>query len=236
MQLDLYADGGNIAAHVHNYADVIEEAVVTAYAEALAGTSSYYNTNACWAWVGVEGCIVSEDNPQGACASCQADSVGVTFIEEIDALAVACAPPTLHTCIRTYPLLVLSPSPAFVARHQFRILFTACTTCICTTVALDLIGMVLCRTCAADTGASAEACGGTVLSFATVSVVAEALAEATAIAYTEAYATCAADEGGYACADAGAFSTDTAHAVAKVLPLHEPARSAWNGMVVSGPY
>ena len=92
MQLDLYANGGNVGAYVHNYAEEIEEAIVTAYAEALAGTATYYDTNACWAWVGVEGCIVSEDNPNGACASCQADSVGDTFIQEIDAIATASAP------------------------------------------------------------------------------------------------------------------------------------------------
>jgi hypothetical protein len=47
--------------------------------------------------------------------------------------------------------------------------------------------------------------------------VAEALAEATAIAVSQVYATCARDDGAYACADASAFITDTAHAVAKVL-------------------
>jgi hypothetical protein len=52
---------------------------------------------------------------------------------------------------------------------------------------------------------------------AEANVVAAALAEATAIAVSQVYATCKLDDGAYACAAASAFITDSAHAVAKVL-------------------
>ena len=95
-----------MAKHVSDYAHDIEEAIVTAYAEALAGTATYYNTNACWAWTGVEGCIISEDNPDGTCASCEASAVGDTFIQEIDAIATASAPPPQFSTAR-YPWIEL---------------------------------------------------------------------------------------------------------------------------------
>ena len=49
-------------------------------------------------------------------------------------------------------------------------------------------------------------------------VVASALAEATAIAISEVYVSCEADDGAYACADASTFIEDAAHTVAAVRP------------------
>ena len=64
--------------------------------------------------------------------------------------------------------------------------------------------------------AAAEACGSVVLSFASVKASAKAIAQALAEATAQSYTSCSTDEGGYACADAGSYATDTAKAVAKV--------------------
>ena len=90
LQLDLYSeDGETRAKHVRDYAHAIDVAVVTAYAEALAGAANYYNTNSCWAWADTSSCIY----PDGPCASCTASAVGDTYISEIDAIATAGVPP-----------------------------------------------------------------------------------------------------------------------------------------------
>ena len=95
VQLDLYSNGGNIAAHVYNYAEEIEEAIVTAYAEALAGAANYYDTNSCWAYADSNVCIYGTNPPK--CAGCTASAVSDTYTEEIDAIATAGVPlPPLH--------------------------------------------------------------------------------------------------------------------------------------------
>ena len=59
-------------------------------------------------------------------------------------------------------------------------------------------------------------CGPDSFAEADVYVVAKALAKATAIAISEVHVSCKAGEGAYACADAGTFIIDAAHAVAAV--------------------
>ena len=89
MQRELYKIEGNVAKHVHGYAEKIVEAIVTA--EALAGTATYYDTNACGAWVGVYiGC--RGDHPLNP-SCCDASAVGDTFIQSINAVATAVARP-----------------------------------------------------------------------------------------------------------------------------------------------
>ena len=68
----------------------------------------------------------------------------------------------------------------------------------------------------AGAGAAAITCGPASFAEADVYVTTKALAEATAIAISEVYVSCKADTGAYACADAGTFITDAAHAVAAV--------------------
>ena len=57
--------------------------------------------------MGVEGCILSFENPTGKCASCEATAVGDTFIQSIDAIATASAPPSnppLHAASALYAI------------------------------------------------------------------------------------------------------------------------------------
>ena len=70
--------------------------------------------------------------------------------------------------------------------------------------------------CCAVAKASADACGGVAVSFASASAWAKAIAEALAEATAYTYVSCQADDGTYACGDASAYATDTAHAVAQV--------------------
>jgi hypothetical protein len=71
--------------------------------------------------------------------------------------------------------------------------------------------------CCADAAAATYTCGDHVVAEAEADAVAVALAQATVQAVTQVYATCILDDGAYACADASAFITDSAHAVAKVI-------------------
>lgn len=67
----------------------LETAVVTAYAEALSNTKKVYELNQCYAYGNAEGCIVTETNPEGICASCEAEVVSDAAIQEIPAIAEA---------------------------------------------------------------------------------------------------------------------------------------------------
>jgi hypothetical protein len=71
--------------------------------------------------------------------------------------------------------------------------------------------------CAADAGAATYTCGDHVVAVAEAHTVATALAEATAIAVSQVYATCKLDENTWACASGSAYIKDSAYAVAKVL-------------------
>ena len=90
LQLDLYGDDtATRVGHVRSYADEIAEAIVTAYAEALAGAANYYDANSCVVLISTDDC-----DRAGPCPTrCTASAVGDAYIEEIDAIATAGMPP-----------------------------------------------------------------------------------------------------------------------------------------------
>jgi hypothetical protein len=67
----------------------------------------------------------------------------------------------------------------------------------------------------AGAGAAALTCGDHALAIAEVEVTAKAVAQATATALSFVWAQCDVDERGYACAAAGTWISETAHAVAQ---------------------
>lgn len=91
MQLTLISNGGNIAGSVISFLQDVESTVVTAYAEALAGAKAVHDKHECAAWGSAEGCIYSEDDPQGLCASCEVHAVSLSEAKGIDAISTASA-------------------------------------------------------------------------------------------------------------------------------------------------
>ena len=71
----------------------VEKAVATAYADSVANVLSVIDKHECYAYGNAEGCIITEEHPEGICAECTAESVSFDIIKEIDAIAEAGAPP-----------------------------------------------------------------------------------------------------------------------------------------------
>lgn len=80
------------------YEQDLETAVVTAYAEALSHTKKVYERNQCYAFGNAEGCIVTDTKPEGICASCEAEVVSESVIQEIPAIAEATTNAIAFTC------------------------------------------------------------------------------------------------------------------------------------------
>ena len=104
MQIDSYSNSpGEKVQEVFSVKVDIEEAIVTAYAEALASVAIVKDKQNCLAYGNSEGCIVTEEDV--LCASCEVTSFGASAATEIDAIAVAST--SLHgsVCPRLYRAL-----------------------------------------------------------------------------------------------------------------------------------
>lgn len=101
MQLNAYTapTGVPLFLSAFDYKEDLEKVVVTAYAQALANAASFKNNNDCLAWVNTEGCIwtPTHEDPN-FCFECEAVSVSVGVIEEIDAIAEASALSSCFCC------------------------------------------------------------------------------------------------------------------------------------------
>ena len=82
------------------YRQDVEKAVVIAYAEAVASVQSVYDKHECYAYGNAEGCIITEEHPEGICAECTAESVNLAQITEIPAIATAGAPSPMSHALK----------------------------------------------------------------------------------------------------------------------------------------
>ena len=97
VQVEAYSDDPRVKVQeVYSVKVDVEEAIVTAYAEALASVSTVYDVQGCYAYGNAEGCIVTEN--EVICASCQVESVGESDVIEIDAIATASTSPISCAC------------------------------------------------------------------------------------------------------------------------------------------
>jgi hypothetical protein len=86
--------GGSLVLKVVAFKQALEEAVVEAFAQALAGAHKYQETQGCVAFVNTNGCIwTPEQSDPEFCFECEASAVSVGVIQEIDAIAEASALP-----------------------------------------------------------------------------------------------------------------------------------------------
>ena len=92
MQREFYSDDPlQKGFEIQAFDQELETAVVTAYAEALSNTKKVYERNQCYAYGNAEGCIVTETEPDGICASCEAEVLSESAIQKIPAIAEASA-------------------------------------------------------------------------------------------------------------------------------------------------
>lgn len=92
MQISLYSsDPTQKVQQVHSLSIDIEEAIVYAYADALASVSYVYDQHSCYAFGDTTGCIITEEHPFGFCVGCQVGAVSYGAISEINAISEACA-------------------------------------------------------------------------------------------------------------------------------------------------
>lgn len=96
--IDATANGGDVLASIHATQVTIDKAVVTAYAEALAGAKAVYDTHECAAYGTSEGCVFTEEHPEGECVECVMTAVSFGQITEIGAIADASAGAGAYTC------------------------------------------------------------------------------------------------------------------------------------------
>ena len=80
---------------VHQVSVDIEEAIVVAYADALASVRNVHGVHECYAFGTSGGCIKTET--EEICASCLVHSVSYSEVIEIDAIAEASTYPVLRT-------------------------------------------------------------------------------------------------------------------------------------------
>lgn len=88
MQIRAYSDDPiEKVKEVHQVSVDIEEAIVVAYAEALASVTTVHDFQDCYAFGNSTGCVITET--EAFCATCEVQGVSYSEVIETDAVARA---------------------------------------------------------------------------------------------------------------------------------------------------